>query len=484
MTHAPDPTPPDSPTPSKRAPRSIRLVFRAIQVRLRFIVVLAAALVFAGQWDTLRNHWDRLARAFETGGGPKSAVSANVEYFCPMDPVVVSPQPGKCDICNMALVRRKVGDTAPLPSGVLARMQISPYRVQLAGLRTAPVEYQPTAREVVLTGLVRDDGLVECRVPEHDRPFVVAGLAAEVLADRREPGSSLPGSVHAVEVDPTQARAHAIIRLETADHEDAPGTRVVAIVRRPVADLEPFRSQPSDPPPLARGGQPAVYGCPVHPDVLTTDRGRCPVDREYNLQRRTLLDHQRVGWWCPMHPRVTADHPGVSCDDCRGMKLVPRIINYRPTGQVLTVLESAVVDTGSRTSVFVERSPGMFECVEVALGPRCGDLYPVASGLERGQRVAIAGAFLLDAETRLNPSLAAAYFGAARTGRDEPGLPTGSGSVAPGPGVCLVSGRPLGSMGPPVSVTVNGRTVQLCCAGCEARLRESPDKYLPPPESP
>ena len=31
-----------------------------------------------------------------------------------------------------------------------------------------------------------------------------------------------------------------------------------------------------------------------------------------------------------------------------------------------------------------------------------------------GQRVAFAGAFLLDAETRLNPSLAAGYFGAGR----------------------------------------------------------------------
>ena len=56
----------------------------------------------------------------------------------------------------------------------------------------------------------------------------------------------------------------------------------------------------------------------------------------------------------------------------------------------------------------------MFDGVEVVLGPRCGDFYPVVRGLEVGQRVAFAGAFLLDAETRLNPSLAAGYFGAGR----------------------------------------------------------------------
>jgi len=54
--------------------------------------------------------------------------------------------------------------------------------------------------------------------------------------------------------------------------------------------------------------------------------------------------------------------------------------------------------------------PGTFDGVEVVLGPRCGDWYPVVKGLEAGQRVAVSGAFLLDAETRLNPSLASSYF--------------------------------------------------------------------------
>ena len=51
--------------------------------------------------------------------------------------------------------------------------------------------------------------------------------------------------------------------------------------------------------------------------------------------------------------------------------------------------ESAVVDTGTRAVVFVEQMPGMFDSVEIAVGPRCGDVYPVASGLEPGSRVAI-----------------------------------------------------------------------------------------------
>ena len=118
-----------------------------------------------------------------------------------------------------------------------------------------------------------------------------------------------------------------------------------------------------------------------------------------------------------MHPAVTADQAGASCRECGGMALRPRVVIYAPAGQVLAVPQSAVVDTGERKVVFVEGMPGMFDGVEVVLGPRCGDSYPVVRGLEPGQRVAIAGAFLLDAETRLNPSLAAGYFGAARARR-------------------------------------------------------------------
>lgn len=44
--------------------------------------------------------------------------------------------------------------------------------------------------------------------------------------------------------------------------------------------------------------------------------------------------------------------------------------------------------------------------------------------------------------------------------------------------VCLVTGEPLGSMGAPIKVTVNGRDVFLCCEGCRESLMKDPDKYL------
>jgi Cu(I)/Ag(I) efflux system membrane fusion protein len=82
-----------------------------------------------------------------------------------------------------------------------------------------------------------------------------------------------------------------------------------------------------------------------------------------------------------------------------------------PPDRVLSIPEAAVIDTGSRRLVFVESSPGVFDGREVVLGPRSGDRYPVLEGLSVGEKVAAAGSFLIDAETRLNPRDAIRHVG-------------------------------------------------------------------------
>ena len=400
-------------------PRSIRRSVgwwaRAIQVRLRFILVLVAATVVVGGWDTWRTYWDRwIAPAGRDPG--LGAVSGNTEYFCPMDPGVLSGWSGKCPVCNMTLVSRIKGDMTPLPSGVVARVQLSPARVQLGGIATAAVEFRPLERTVRL-----------------------------------------------------------------------PGEDVAEILKSPMADHEPFRSMPSDLPPLKPKEPRSLYLCADHPDVVRLEAGSCPKDGN-SLMRLALAADQRVGWWCPMHPKLVGRVAGSKCDECGGMALVPRVVTYRPKGQVLAVPETAVIDTGARRVVYVESMPGTFDAVEVVLGPRCGTFYPVVSGLEPGQKVAAAGAFLIDAETRLNPSLATAYFGASRPASSPPeapkatldfsGLSAADLALATAQKTCPVTKKPLGSMGSPVKMAIGGRSVFVCCDGCVQTLKDKPEKYL------
>ena len=44
--------------------------------------------------------------------------------------------------------------------------------------------------------------------------------------------------------------------------------------------------------------------------------------------------------------------------------------------------------------------------------------------------------------------------------------------------LCPVTDEKLGSMGPPVPMTVKGQTIYVCCAGCVAAVDKDPDLYL------
>jgi hypothetical protein len=43
---------------------------------------------------------------------------------------------------------------------------------------------------------------------------------------------------------------------------------------------------------------------------------------------------------------------------------------------------------------------------------------------------------------------------------------------------CPVSDEPLGSMGTPIKVTIEGRDVFLCCEGCRDQIVAEPQKFL------
>ena len=55
-------------------------------------------------------------------------------------------------------------------------------------------------------------------------------------------------------------------------------------------------------------------------------------------------------------------------------------------GRKLAIPEDAVIDTGTRSIVYVDRGEGNFEPREVKLGSRGGKLVEVLSGLKNGER--------------------------------------------------------------------------------------------------
>jgi hypothetical protein len=425
---------PDAGPASSRL-RPLRVLGVAL-ARARFLLLIGAVLGFVAAWPFLQNVWDKFTSGPQAGG----AVSGNTEYWCPMCPGVVSDWPSKCPVCSMTLVRREKGDMTPLPDGVVARVQLSPYRIQLAGIQTSPVEYRRLEHESIVGGLLEPGSgsflTLAGDVFEPDASALAIGQEGRTSCDL---APDEPAACRVIEMSPAAIPGtgrRVKVRVENPRNELRPGVYAAAKFLTPVSRLEPYRRLELDRrrDELAVGGIAGRFGGSV--DTLLTVGVRHVVARE---------------------------------------------------GNVLCVPESAVIDTGGRKVAYVETMPGMFDALEIRVGRRYGDFYPVRGGLEAGQRVATAGAVLLDAETRLNPSVAASYFGAgSRTpttthtpaaGSGSPSQPDDKQLIAKQK-ICPVLGKPLGSMGAPVKKVVNGRVVFLCCDGCEDRFDAKADFYL------
>jgi Cu(I)/Ag(I) efflux system membrane fusion protein len=75
------------------------------------------------------------------------------------------------------------------------------------------------------------------------------------------------------------------------------------------------------------------------------------------------------------------------------------------SGPVVSVPDSAVLDTGTRQVVLVERGEGLYEPREIKIGMRAGGYIEVQSGLKEGEHVLVSANFLIDAESNLKAAL-------------------------------------------------------------------------------
>jgi membrane fusion protein, copper/silver efflux system len=80
-------------------------------------------------------------------------------------------------------------------------------------------------------------------------------------------------------------------------------------------------------------------------------------------------------------------------------------INTGSAQPVLAVPDSAVLDTGSRQAVFIDKGQGRFEPREVKLGHRGSGYIEIRDGVTEGEPVVVSANFLIDAESNLKAAL-------------------------------------------------------------------------------
>ncbi|MGI8981171.1 MAG: efflux RND transporter periplasmic adaptor subunit [Pirellulaceae bacterium] len=121
--------------------------------RLRFIAILVVIGLVITKWDLLVAYYDKWTRP----AGAAATADPTSEWFCPMHPTIVRDNPKeKCPICFMPLSKRKKGaaHAEPLGPGVVNRVQLSPYRVVLAGAETTSVQMVALSQSITAVGTV------------------------------------------------------------------------------------------------------------------------------------------------------------------------------------------------------------------------------------------------------------------------------------------------------------------------------------------
>lgn len=111
-----------------------------------------------------------------------------------------------------------------------------------------------------------------------------------------------------------------------------------------------------------------------------------------------------------------------------------------PLGDAIAVPVTAVLETGKRRVVWVEKEPGMFEPREVNVGTRVGDRFQILAGLRAGEKVAASGGYMIDSELQLRGSPGMAGM----TGmRDEKKPDARQERTAPPPGGAAMGGMKM-----------------------------------------
>jgi membrane fusion protein, copper/silver efflux system len=75
----------------------------------------------------------------------------------------------------------------------------------------------------------------------------------------------------------------------------------------------------------------------------------------------------------------------------------------------VTIPLDAILDSGLKRTVFVDRGQGLFEPREVETGWRLGDWVEIIKGLETGERIVVSGNFLIDSESKMELAAAGMY---------------------------------------------------------------------------
>ncbi len=427
--------------PSGNPPRALLLAAIAL------VISVVAAIFWQPPWEELAGLFKPPA---ETPAAATPVGERKILYYeDPMHPWYRSDEPGIAPDCGMKLVPVYAEDAPPPATMAPGAVQISPARQQLMGVTTAPAEYRTLEKTLRTVGRVELDetrisnvhvrvsGWIQKVFADYTWQHVAKGdplftiyspdlLATEqeyllALKAQRTLGESSFRDV-AVGGQALLEAARRRLSLWDVTDEQIRELEQTGKPRREVTFFAPVSGHV-----MERKAYPNQYVTPdmelykladhsvvwVYADIYEMEAPLVSLGQEATLTALSLPGHVfkgRVSYIWPHLKEETRTLPVRMEFSNPELKLKPGMfVNVdlrRSLGRQLAVPIDAVLDSGRRQVVFVDRGGGRFEPREVSLGGRTEMFVVVESGLRAGENVVTRANFLIDSESNLRQAVA------------------------------------------------------------------------------
>jgi Cu(I)/Ag(I) efflux system membrane fusion protein len=403
----------------------------------KLAVVLVVAAAFAGGYGYGRWYGKATPVAATTGSARKI-----LYWVDPMHPQYKSDKPGIAPDCGMKL-EPVYADGAPAES-VPGSVQITPEKQQLIGVASSTAEYETMSDPIRAAARVTLDETRIAKVQPKiegwiDQVFVdftgksvrqgeplLTVYSPEALATQQEYLLAIKAQ-HSMHENPVHEMRESTDNLVAAAKKrlelwDISSRQIEEIGRTGETVKNLTLDSPISGFVMERNAYPKQHVTPetvlytvadlstvwVIADVFEYEASNVRLNQPASLTLGYLpgrVFHGRVSYILPqvdpttrtLKVRIQFDNPGFALKpDMYGE------VELQTGGmRKLVVPETAVLNSGDRQVVFLDRGDGRYEPRAVKIGAQTGGRIEILSGLEEGDRIVTSGNFLIDSESQL-----------------------------------------------------------------------------------
>ena len=373
--------------------------------------------------------------SFEAASAPEAApMDRKIKYYRnPMGLPDTSPTPKK-DSMGMDYIAVYEGD-----DGDNGTVNLSPGKIQRTGVKSEPAMLRVIRTSIRAPGTIQLDERRISVISMRSESWVqkVADVTTgttvskgQPLMEVYSPAISSAAAEYIATIDSKTTGGAGLYKPGSRQrlmNLDVPDAAIVAMENSHTVPIAIEWSAPRDGIVLERN---AVEGMRAQPgsvlfrvadtsvvwamvDVAERDLGAIAVGQPVAIKARSFAGREFQGKISVIYPQVNRETRTARVRielPNSDLALLPDMyvdaeINTGSPEPVLSIPDSAVLDTGSKQAVLVDKGQGRFEPRDVKLGHRGAGYVEVREGVSAGEPVVVSANFLIDAESNLDAAL-------------------------------------------------------------------------------